>query len=925
MIPHQLLEADFPGAVVHNFSHWMNLASGEIEFRPLTHIWRSTPDNWRLRMKAQPPCMTRTVKGTEESFIDYHSPTFGMVASMLQGLEQRSAIYMIQRSNDGALLAILPRLRLQFILSGQLLESIHFPGMFVDEQQTCGALIGLQDQLVLRPKRAQSGHVHRQVLIPHGHVIISRAGDHVHVSIEKPRNDQHSYFMYNVDADMGRLSGETSLSSRLFKIYLHAATTYCLADPLTGRMGVEEALEEITSAATQGGFTELTVPDLELIDLIRSLSPRRTYYPSHLRCMETVTWSPAPILAQHPAFAGHAHAILDYAAALNVFSGPSAPASDGEPPRNPLRARRKHPLVVRSTARIQQFYPSESIPALWTQDPDLPEDVAAPCRDIILDVDKEHMLIAAYSAVLEVRQPRDSELISLKAHLLDHTDDMSGPDDSLALGYSSSWLSVGPSSWLSVYEAVRKGYLTCQTTAAQHRLSFSLASMAWASPCLRQLVPLLVIMSSHPALPKPPRWMTYDLTAGNQVEYDDVLQKVEAHKLSFDSTPLNTERKQPGESNRRFKDRCHQLYTTTPHDLAVLLANHFVEQHPLVGVLATPWDDSTFRPWFDMLACTDSVSSYLLAISQNDDLFEHLDDVSTMIWLSHAPSAQSLPHPPISYDVHSQSDRRSLGLVTDKRLCTSNLVTLETQVRRFEPSLARLSVVVELEEFRQFSLAITSPHRPHPERSSNTLADIIERLRGAAEHQSLEDIHGQTLQQSLVALSSHAAIDTPQASFSSWEDVHRITGHNTRHWSAWWVSRLAQIKDILDSPENGSVHHLAHVSAISPRVSLHALLRLLSYGHRQNLPPSVSKMLRNLAVGYMMHQHARRLWNRAARYDLDGFSAEHASWRIDTSYETLDDILLQVYSSLSFVTGTYVSLICDRLKAIFGFDHISFV
>jgi hypothetical protein len=900
LVPHEVLEADFPGAVVHNFSHWMDLTSGEIEFRPLAQIWRSSVDNWILRMKAQPPCMTRTVKGIQESFIDYHSGTSRMVSSLLHGLEQRPAMYMVQRSSDGALVVTLPRLRLQFILKGQLLESIHFPGMFVDEQQTCGALIGLRDQLVLRPQQSQARYTHRQVLIPHGNVVISRADEHVHVSIEKPREDQHGYSLYNVDADMGRLSGETGLSSRLFKIYLHAATSHCLPDPLTGRTGVEEALEELSTAATQGGFTELTSPDLDLLDLIGSLSPRRDYYPSHLRCMETVQWSAAPLLAQHPAFAGLARAIVDYATVLRIFDTPPTSASDGELIRSQSKLRRKSALVVRSMERIKQFYPHGLVQSLGPDNIDHPQDVVHACRATTLNAHGEEGFVAAGSAILEVRQPHVSALVPLKGHLVSHTDSMNGPDHSLVLGYSGLWLSVSPSSWLSIYEAVRKGHaFHPPTMSAQHRLAFSLASMAWVSPPLRPLVPLLVLLSLRTSSPEAPHWPSYDLSEGHEVGYQNMSQKVKAHKLPFDFTPLHSERKHPGESTKQFKARCRQLYITTPQELSVLLANHFTEQHPLVGVLTTPRDDGTFRPWFDMPGCVDSASSYLLAVSQNIELFNHLDEVHSTLRQQRVPSNQSHRLPLLSYDADRKTKRLRLAKA-DSHVVSASF-TLDDQVGQFALSLAQLSDIVELKTSQQFSLAVTSPHHPRSGRSSSTLSDIIKRLREAADRDSLEDIHGKTLQQSLLSLASHVAIDTPLVSITSWVDVIQITEDNTRYWMSVWSSRLSEIKQLLELREEGALNQLNHVSAIAPRVTLRALLRLLSYGHRQNIPTHAQRTLKQLATGYMLHQQMRRLCSFAAQRDLDGFSAEYASWRVDDREETLDDLLLQVNLPVAMV------------------------
>jgi hypothetical protein len=860
--------------------------------------------------------MTRSVQDTEESFVNYGSCTFLMVSSMLIGLEERSAIFMVRRSVDGGLVATMPRHRLQFILKDQHLESIHYPGMYVDEEQSCGTFVGLRDQLVLRPKPSHEGYIHRQVLIPYGEVMVSREGHHVYVSINKSSNDQHGYYAYVVDTHMGRLSGETSLSSRLFKIYLHAVTSHCLADPLTGRTGVEEALEEMSGAATQGGFTKLTALDLELLDCIGSLSPRRDYYPPHLRCMESVRWSTVPLLAQHPGFAGLASAMLDYALALHAFDGLSTSAPIDALTQVKMKLRREESLVTRSTARINTFYPPGVADRVATE---RPRDVIHSCRDLCANVNEVQRSIATSTALLEVRQPQAlATALSLKAHLLEHTLSLDGPDVVLDIGYSSMWLSVSPASWLSIYEAVRRVSPVSSATSAQHRLAFSLATMAWAAPPLRKLVPLLALLSLSSSSPTPPQWPSYQISTGSKVIREDVLQKVEMRKFPMDRTPVGVERKQPGETSKRFTSRRRELYATTSRNMAVTLVDHFMKQHPLFGALTTPRDDGMLRAWFDLPACTDSVESYFLATTRNQELFTHLDNVYAHLRQIGGHAGQTRRLPPTTCDVNGSARRSSLSAdVQDFKA-----MTLNGQVLRTTSTLARLPNLNDL--CRTLDLETVIPESSRQERSANMLGHIIERIREAAEHDSLEDLHSQKLQRSLLALDSHAAHDAPLVSVTSWADLTKAIEDSTLLWETCWSSRLAEIKHILKLPEDGALSKLDHVSVIAPRVGLRTLLRLLAHDRRRDLPIQVHGTLRGLAVAYMTHQHACRLWRLATQRDLDGFSAEYASWRTDTHRETLDDILLQVIR-VFYIKHSRVSLLISscRSKATLGYESIS--
>ena len=47
---------------------------------------------------------------------------------------------------------------------------------------------------------------------------------------------------YHIDDQLGRLVDNRRLQSRLYRLYLHATTSHCVVDTLTGRTGTEEAL-----------------------------------------------------------------------------------------------------------------------------------------------------------------------------------------------------------------------------------------------------------------------------------------------------------------------------------------------------------------------------------------------------------------------------------------------------------------------------------------------------------------------------------------------------------------------------------------------------------------------------------------------------------------------------------------------------------
>ncbi|RYP24740.1 hypothetical protein DL765_000286 [Monosporascus sp. GIB2] len=83
-----------------------------------------------------------------------------------------------------------------------------------------------------------------------------------------------------------------------------------IGDGLTGRTGTEEALRILKSAAVVS-FERLENEDIRLLSDVARLSPRRQFYPPHLRVMQTVNWSTSlDPLAQSEEFSWVVRSIL---------------------------------------------------------------------------------------------------------------------------------------------------------------------------------------------------------------------------------------------------------------------------------------------------------------------------------------------------------------------------------------------------------------------------------------------------------------------------------------------------------------------------------------------------------------------------------------------------------------------------------------
>lgn len=228
-------------------------------------------------------------------------------------------------AGTGVVTAHLPRLKLDsFINSSIELECRQFPGMVVDRDRDISTLVGLENRLVVDQSSVRS------VIIPYGEVHFETCDNHIRVHIDTGKHEKVKYHIYTIDSGLGRLVGNGSLTSHLYKTFLHAVTAYCLPDPLTrgagthealaGWAGTEEALAGLRAAVTWS-FQTLDGKGVEvyLLKQISSLTPDRVYYPVHLKVMQTVKWKRLSPVSQHEEFHMIVSSVFAHASCFHIF------------------------------------------------------------------------------------------------------------------------------------------------------------------------------------------------------------------------------------------------------------------------------------------------------------------------------------------------------------------------------------------------------------------------------------------------------------------------------------------------------------------------------------------------------------------------------------------------------------------------------
>lgn len=295
LLPRSLFQNRLPQQFVNNFFHWYNITTGEVEFRDKSKPWSTHNCSWRLRNVPVPGKWTLAKKGMR--LVDPASSTGQALAAVLQPLKQHLWLSIVLAADSQTVEIELPQLQLNFHLRRGTCSVVSRKqrGFEVDSSQSIGTLVGLKTKLVVRNVSTND----RKVIIPAGRVGFARDREHVTVLIAPESGSPH---VYAIDGTLQRLSDNGSLQSKLFLCYLHAVTSFCLPDPLTFRTGTEQALSILKSAAVRS-FPVLPSHAIELLSKIDSLTPRREFYPRHLKDMQTVEWKPTlPVLSQHPHF-----------------------------------------------------------------------------------------------------------------------------------------------------------------------------------------------------------------------------------------------------------------------------------------------------------------------------------------------------------------------------------------------------------------------------------------------------------------------------------------------------------------------------------------------------------------------------------------------------------------------------------------------
>jgi hypothetical protein len=478
LVPDLELTSVLPRSLIRNYTHWYNVKSHIMEIRPLSDPWTpNLAENWStaLPLDGSLTLSRQLEPGRRQFLVDPNHSICRVIHKVFSPLESSrhdltiTFDYGSSTNHQARNLTIsLPRYNLAFALAEQGdLECLSHRGYLVDPNQDIGTLYGLSNMLVMR--HSTSSHK-RKLVLPVGVVHQSSGGSHGHPHVTitvDPTDISIRYHLYEVDDLLGRLR-DTTLLSRLYRLYLHALTSHQLVDPLLGCTGTEEAFQGLAQGKTFS-FQTLLADEITELKNFELLTPN----PYHsIDLLETFQWNALlPPTDMHHTYQAAVRKILDYWVSIRPFYA-NEPETQIEWP---------------STCR--EIRNARDVPSLI-----FGSDLTYAARDCLVvtsSIDNEAEVYKISKLVHEWSREFDVTL-QLSA-VIRGWKTISARQPRLSLNYSSAWVSRSlHSTWRSLYELCRHA-----SKDDQERLAFVLATIAYHHPTQRQICHALLAFATN--------------------------------------------------------------------------------------------------------------------------------------------------------------------------------------------------------------------------------------------------------------------------------------------------------------------------------------------------------------------------------------------------------------------------------------------
>ncbi|KAF9011492.1 hypothetical protein BDZ89DRAFT_1077751 [Hymenopellis radicata] len=640
-IPHTYFVGDLPTPLVASCTHWLDLSSGQIELRPLESLWTSSPRNWRLNFPL------RVMQDAQERrLLEMDSRSFRMIHQRLREIESLS--FFIMCTSNNTIDIQLPRLQLDFqteVVSGAALRCCTYPKYIVDEGFAVGTLTGLKSKLVLREHFEVEGLCpKRRILIPYGGVVVEPCQDHVTVSVTNTKEDQTfiPHAEYGINEQLGTLVGNGTLRSNLFKVLLHALTSYPLPDQLTDVTGVEEALNVLSSAACMS-FQYLGDNEMQLLEEIRALTPQHTFYPKDKQVMQTIHWSNRPSCSQITAFELVVQHILDFNKQLNDLFYDNVLLNTRDP---------TPPILARRAAAREHLYPLVN----------LRDVVSRPsCKDTSYSSHREacHYPIALMTSALDARRFPIQQSPTSLYEIFESWGSLKLIPESTSqniFSYNRYWITKPEfgSTWLDMYLWCTERHAIPEPSAlddCRFTLIFSLAAFAyehyldsWSKSI--HVLPyfvLFTVYSRQLTFPTLPPRRSYDLTVGLAPSQSHIQDIIRRHVRLLAATPSANFKRSTKKKNKKLRQKHYDEQVKSYS--SALLSYLIGRWDPSCWITSIPTpQDRKYADYLNLDQILVSVCDLFQKCRYNIDLHAYTERVDSL-FQGLGPASHSSPYP----------------------------------------------------------------------------------------------------------------------------------------------------------------------------------------------------------------------------------------------------------------------------------------
>ncbi|KAM3450666.1 hypothetical protein MY3296_005937 [Beauveria thailandica] len=885
LIPSRVFTNSLPQHFVSEYIHWYDRSSQIVEFRNKQDPWKPLADlNWTMKRSEQGWVLERQ---KQHILLGMGSSTVQYLADLFKPIEAKAYIHASFDKTSRQMTVELPRLQLDFFAEtgASKLCSRQFRGMYIDSDQGIGTLVGLESKLVLRNESN-----HRKVLIPDGEPTWSRvsmvhrtqalSANHVRVSI--PHGKSKKVHAYEVDDSMQRLVDNGSMQSKLVICYLHALTSHCLPDELTGKTGMEQALS-ILRLASLRSFDYLKKEDISKLKNIALLSPARQYYPKYLQCMESIEWDTRlSFLSQDNALHSLVKEIFEEARDTEVFY----PGESNELPRlEHVNAA----LGERCSIRAASF----QVDGFGGENHTTSQDAIYSSRD------KTHhstLSIKAFKIAKMLVRDGPNLVESVKPTLVS---ELWSSLSSVACGsigtltmrdicYDSQWLQDQSVLLQQFWCQLHHMLLTPSSLLNRFQVMMCLCTMGFSTTAKLQPIQCIAAFFKAPSLFKVeiPSASQYSLTEGYNARQSDIEAIAKAQVVPFDESPEYSWTKNENETDDEYLERRRIAYENSQKNAVDAFVEHVHRQWICVEPEAPSGTSLHLNSSISMERVLEIWNKWY----QNHCFYQYLLDVKAKL-----ESLTVMTVRPLSESTARSLSESTAGSSALRPQMQKSLISVQAMFAFSAPSMPRLKRT-ELDVCQMSTTQFSASPR---------LPLLLERLRETAssEHSS-QRIYVEELERSLDALKEIEPTQTLKIEGKELREMLEKHRHNcqvnvdrVRTALQTAITKSLQL-GLYERPSGLTDNEWKIVATfMAPRTSSSILLGNLVRGHWGSLSEEWKDSLVLFGVALTKLQRAERLLQAKSSSDLvkELLNVGHTNWNPKDSPESL---LLEIESGI---------------------------